>query len=308
MKRTRKDLLELADQFASEHQAPSNVIIKEILHYEILHALVESGAARGLVFQGGTALRLCYKGSRYSEDLDFAGGRDFKPERIQAFTDMLGDEIASAYGLELDVRNTSSALDGQAVSVERFRTVIRVPNANPSIPQKQVINLEIATVPSHDPRPQAVVGHYAELGGALNNLIVIAESPREILADKIVALGARSFVKHRDVWDLKFLSDNGHQVDHDLVRTKLQDYRLDPEEFVERLRRRAEELGSEATRQGFLKEMSRFVNAGMAERLSTIPAMTRGFTELASSLARAAASHLSHAPIHAPAATGERLG
>ncbi|CDG92427.1 hypothetical protein XBP1_330002 [Xenorhabdus bovienii str. puntauvense] len=30
-------------------------------------------------FQGGTSLSLCYGGNRFSEDLDFAGGKDFRP-------------------------------------------------------------------------------------------------------------------------------------------------------------------------------------------------------------------------------------
>jgi predicted nucleotidyltransferase component of viral defense system len=48
------------------------VIEKELLHYEILQALSEKGYMDNLVFQGGTALHLCYGAPRLSEDLDFA--------------------------------------------------------------------------------------------------------------------------------------------------------------------------------------------------------------------------------------------
>lgn len=58
-------------------QTMAPVIEKELLHYEILRAMEEDGLLGGLVFQGGTCLRLCYGASRYSEDLDFAGGFDF---------------------------------------------------------------------------------------------------------------------------------------------------------------------------------------------------------------------------------------
>jgi len=83
--RTAHDLLALSQQYAQQRRVPAAAIIKEILHYEILFALNESGAATKLTFQGGTALRLCYQGSRYSEDLDFAGGADFDPQTMAPF-------------------------------------------------------------------------------------------------------------------------------------------------------------------------------------------------------------------------------
>ena len=48
------------------------VIEKELLHYEVLSALKESQVLDRTTFQGGTCLRLCYGGERFSEDLDFA--------------------------------------------------------------------------------------------------------------------------------------------------------------------------------------------------------------------------------------------
>ena len=49
------------------------VIQKELLHYDILFYLKQSGLLNGLVFQGGTSLRLCYGSARYSEDLEKRG-------------------------------------------------------------------------------------------------------------------------------------------------------------------------------------------------------------------------------------------
>jgi len=65
-------------------QTMAPVIEKELLHYEILRAMEEDGLLGGLVFQGGTCLRLCYGASRYSEDLDFAGGFDFDATGLEA--------------------------------------------------------------------------------------------------------------------------------------------------------------------------------------------------------------------------------
>src|ERR1043166_2217534 len=50
-------------------------LIKEAIHLHLLSALSDAGVLRHGVFQGGTALRLCYGGERYSEDLDFVCGK-----------------------------------------------------------------------------------------------------------------------------------------------------------------------------------------------------------------------------------------
>src|SRR5438552_4909837 len=50
-------------------------LVKEAIHLHLLSALSDVGVLGHVVFQGGTALRLCYGGERYSEDLDFVCGR-----------------------------------------------------------------------------------------------------------------------------------------------------------------------------------------------------------------------------------------
>jgi predicted nucleotidyltransferase component of viral defense system len=43
----------------------------EIAQLILLHQLYSQPGSQELIFQGGTALRWCYGGSRFSEDLDF---------------------------------------------------------------------------------------------------------------------------------------------------------------------------------------------------------------------------------------------
>ena len=50
-------------------------LIKEAIHLHLLSALSDAGVLRHVVFQGDTALRLCYGGERYSEDIDFVYGK-----------------------------------------------------------------------------------------------------------------------------------------------------------------------------------------------------------------------------------------
>ncbi|MGE0037373.1 MAG: nucleotidyl transferase AbiEii/AbiGii toxin family protein, partial [Xanthobacteraceae bacterium] len=66
-------------------------LIKEAIQLHLLSALSEAGVLRHVVFQGGTALRLCYGGERYSEDLDFVCG---KAAVVTASARILPDLIA----------------------------------------------------------------------------------------------------------------------------------------------------------------------------------------------------------------------
>ena len=65
-------------------QTMAPVIEKELLHYENPACHGGGRPSGSLVFQGGTCLRLCYGASRYSEDLDFAGGFDFDATGLEA--------------------------------------------------------------------------------------------------------------------------------------------------------------------------------------------------------------------------------
>ena len=298
--RTRTDLLAVAGQYAQARQAPQNVVVKELLHYEILYALVQSGAAEHLTFQGGTCLRLCYGGSRYSEDLDFAGGRDFHPAQLERFGEILQREIAYAYGLRVDIRAKSGSLEGDGVRVDRWQSRIEIPQADPSIPQKQVINLEVATVPAHRPELVAVAANYPHLSGPFRQLLVPAESRDEILADKVVALGARKFLKFRDIWDLKMLTDTGLVPDADLVRLKLEDYGLELRHFRQALIDRASALRTDEHLAGFHAEMSRFVDAGQASMLKR-PALARAILVRSAVIAERAVEQL------APRASGPAM-
>jgi len=268
MLRTKTDLLDLAGNYANERRVPSSTIIKEILHYEILYALTQSGAASQLTFQGGTALRLCYKGNRYSEDLDFVCGDSFSTDAMKPFAEMLQKEIAAAYDLQVDIKAPKAkeeAADG--VNVARWSAKVRVPQVDPSIPQNQVINIEVASVPSYEPDLVSVNANYPHLPAPLQQMIIAAETPNEILADKIVALGARPFLKARDIWDIKFLLDRQIKPDFELVGKKLVDYGWTEDDFKAKMEEKIQLLSKPETAEDFQQEMSRFVDAVVAPQL-----------------------------------------
>ena len=267
MIRSRENLLALAGRYAAERRAPVATIIKELLHYEILYALLESGAAENLVFQGGTCLRLCHRGTRYSEDLDFVADRPLPGRELDRFEKILRTQIAGAYGLAVSARQRIEPREGSLVQVARINLKIEIPNADRSAQQKQLINVEIAGVPAHDYELLPVSANYPHLPSPFRSMLVRAETRREIMADKVIALGARSYLKYRDVWDLKFLEDGGQEVDLDLIQRKVGDYKIAPENFVQRLKERQAFLGSGEAHRAFQQEMSRFLDAGISAQL-----------------------------------------
>ena len=97
---------ELVDSIVIEKDYGANrpVVEKELLHYDILYALSATGLLKHITFQGGTSLRLCYGSNRFSEDLDFAGGRDFCSAQLLEIKACIEKYVGERYGLEVVVK------------------------------------------------------------------------------------------------------------------------------------------------------------------------------------------------------------
>src|SRR5947209_20477007 len=80
-------------------------LVKEAIHLHLLSALSDVGVLGHVVFQGGTALRLCYGGERYSEDLDFVCGT------AGSYVDKIEFEKLVESALEITKRTLHRQLD-----------------------------------------------------------------------------------------------------------------------------------------------------------------------------------------------------
>lgn len=267
MRYTFDELMRKAEIEAGGVDVPTRpAILKELLHYSILQSLSRSSLADRIVFQGGTALRLCYGGNRYSEDLDFVCGADAKePFDISDMATLLRQDVADTYGLTVDVREPKAnrSFDDDGITVKRWSININVPG----FAAAQKIHFEVCNVPAHDPKPMMVEPRYGFLSDVYNDIALRVESEAEIYADKAVALIARSHVKNRDLWDLMWLHQRGRVLDVDLVKRKLDDYGV--EDVGERIaQQRARLLAPEAER-SFVNEMIRFVTPSLARQLTS---------------------------------------
>ena len=93
----------------------------------------------------------------------------------------------------------------------------------------------------------------------------MTEDKSEIMADKLVSLPAtQKYVRHRDIWDLVYLSQEKAVVRSDLVANKVRDYGIaDYETKLEDIIGRLPEI---IKGKPFRDEMNRFLPADVIER------------------------------------------
>ena len=204
------------------------VVEKEILHYDIFHALDKAGLLKHLVFQGGTSLRLCRGSSRFSEDLDFAGGKDFSTSAMLPIKSCLEHHIGERYGFNVEVKEPREMsllpeLDG--VKVDKWQISIETAPQQRDLPQQR-IKIEIANIPAYTRELVPLRSNYDFLLG-YNSVLVNTESLDEVMADKLIAFPASTkVIRYRDVWDLAWLVQQGAKLNPALVELKIADYRI----------------------------------------------------------------------------------
>ncbi|WP_394172379.1 nucleotidyl transferase AbiEii/AbiGii toxin family protein [Thalassotalea litorea] len=236
------------------------VIEKELLHYDILFALDEGGLLDRLVFQGGTSLRLCRGSNRYSEDLDFAGGRDFSSKMLMEMKEVIETYIGERYGLEVTVKEPSSLMKDPKyteLNIDKWQISVVTSPEQKHMP-KQRIKLEVANIPAYTKEPLPLGKNYDFLPDGYSSTLIYTETLDEVMADKIISLPAtQKYIRHRDVWDLVFLKRQGATLKIELVRQKIEDYKIDG--FEDMLDARIHSLKDVVFSDAFLKEMERFL-------------------------------------------------
>jgi predicted nucleotidyltransferase component of viral defense system len=273
-----KGLKSAIDAFAQRRGIEAGMnqnLMKEAIHLHLLSALSDAGVLQHVVFQGGTALRLCYRGDRYSEDLDFVCGK--------AGANLQDSDLAALVGKALETTKTTLQRDfdidaaqvalkhptqpelvkGSGVNVAAWQIVVPV-NPTPKAPKSR-IKIEFANVPSYDSKPVAISATPGLV--QIQDVILNVETPDEILADKAVALTARTALRFRDVWDVWYLVNKlGATPDRDMVLRKFADNGTT--DIPIKATARLDELAKDATATAFYAEMRRFLPSARVAQMS----------------------------------------
>ena len=199
---TRAQIQRLAQRQGMGVQALERDYIQHLLLFSLFRK------SQGLVFKGGTALRIVYKGSRFSEELDFNGPENTGPVRElwQGVMKDLGNfgvnaeirnEWQSEVGYSFDASYQGPLYDGRSRTKGKVRVDINLR------PEKVEIRHELVASEYDDLRP----------------FVATVISPNHLLAEKVRALVMRS--KARDVYDIWLLTNQGVPMDRALVSKKL---------------------------------------------------------------------------------------
>lgn len=243
------------------------VIEKELLHYDILFALEKGGLLDKLTFQGGTSLRLCYGGNRFSEDLDFAGGVDFSSAMLADMKSCIEKYIGERYGLEVNVKEPKELKEDPKyaeLSIDKWQIAVVTSPERKDLP-KQKIKVEVANIPAYTKEPLPLKANYEFLPDGYSDTLILTETLDEVMADKIISLPATTkYVRHRDIWDLAWLQQQDAKLNMELVNNKVADYKI--EQYDELLATLLEKLPELVTSEAFIEEMRRFLPTDVFDR------------------------------------------
>lgn len=171
-------------------------ILREYLQYKILNLIYSSKNSNKLSFIGGTALRILYNNSRFSEDLDF-DNLGLNQKELETLTQAIATGLNNE-GFEVTIRNTQH---------NAFRCRIKFPqllyNNNLSPLKDETILIQFDTEPQHFPHENEV-----KLINQFDVLQNIVSSPLDVLfSQKLYAAFNRKRPKGRDFFDILFLSN-----------------------------------------------------------------------------------------------------
>ena len=247
------------------HMRP--VVEKELLHYDILFCLDQEKLLDQLTFQGGTALRLCHGSSRFSENLDFAGGTDFTSQDLQQIKACIEKYIQPRYGMEVEVkepRDQKKYPINSGLNISKWQVSITISPERKDLP-KQRIKIEVASIPAWTREPRALQTNYNFLPDGYEDTLVMTETLDEIMADKIISLvNTERYVRNRDIWDLRWLKQNSAIIDLKLVHRKINDYRIS--NYLDKLEVMLQRLPEIVHGETFKNEMMRFIPEEVRER------------------------------------------
>ena len=216
-------------------------ILREIIQISFLEELYKLPQSKRLFFKGGTALKILFDSTRYSEDLDFTTNLDAK--EIIKIVDETASQLNKEYP-KLTVKN----LDTLTGISKKILLPVDISS------QPMTIKLDFSQRENViDPKSGTI---FTSLPITTSSVIQHL-SDEEILAEKYRAIINR--IKGRDLYDFLFLLKRGVKFNLKLVNEKLNYYKekYNPEDFVKKINKWDEkELDSDIRRFLPLKDRS----------------------------------------------------
>lgn len=258
--------------------ADDHFALRQTLQFAVLDALAHSRrwAPKELAFQGGTCLHMVYKSPRFSEDLDFLVRNSVE---LRTLTDSFRRRILSEAenrpwfprDLTLSFKDAKSennphafevALSGDKV-IGKVRVKVELYQSPPKAMDQLTISVDQVAIPN---------GPLAGAGVTVANLPL-----EEIYYDKVFAIGARDYLKPRDVFDLHWLEAKLGRipVPLDAMKTRCMLYRgLGLDQWQTRAAERLASLATAETRERIQNDLEKWLPSMYALSPGLVQAMT----------------------------------
>ncbi len=188
------DRMIVFDAFPDISDSFKRAMLREYLQYKTLQFIFRAKESGGLVFMGGTALRIFYGSSRFSEDLDF-------DSKNLSNDDLQGIALAAANEFKLEAVECNISFGSGSSFSAKFRFTDILQKWELTRHRDEVLTLKF------DASPQRY--SYAPQVKVLNRLDVIVPVPvasaELILAQKLYAILNRRRIMGRDLHDASHL-------------------------------------------------------------------------------------------------------
>jgi predicted nucleotidyltransferase component of viral defense system len=191
--------------------------LKEITQEVVLMALARAGFFRYAEFHGGTALRIIYGLSRFSEDLDFVMLKPMKHFAWQKFFTSIYEEL-KIYGYNIEVQDRSKATLTVQKAFIKDNSIGKVLVFNyPNILHLKKIRIKLE-VDNNPPRSSESELKYLDFPLPFG---VRVQTLPSSFAGKIHALLCRTYMKGRDWFDFVWYVSRKTEINYLLLQNAL---------------------------------------------------------------------------------------
>lgn len=195
------------------------------------------------------------------------GVRTCAPSDMAAIKTCIEEYLGARYGLDITVREPHELKfdpEYADIRVDMWQISVITSPGRPDLP-RQRIKIEIANVPAYTREPRPLVQNYDFLPDGYGDTLILTETLSEVMADKLVSLvNCDRYVRYRDIWDLRWLVQQGAVLDAVLLQKKLVDYRV--ENYADRSKAMGERLPDIIHGKEFLDTLGRFIPVDVQER------------------------------------------
>jgi hypothetical protein len=151
----------------------------------------------------------------------------------------------------------------QDIKVDKWQIGIITSPERKDLP-KQKIKI-VANVPAYSRVPLSLQQNYEFLPDGYTDTLIMTETLDEIMADKLISLvSCQRYIRYRDIWDLRWLKQQGAKINAEYILAKIGDYQVT--NYSEKLNQMLSRLDEIVKSKEFRDELTRFIPSDILER------------------------------------------